>query len=257
MTYASYTKTGCDDVGIAFEIRHEHKLKMDAAVEAANADKNVHGIIVYYPVATAEHDHYIKDLVDPRKDIEGLNSYWARRLYHNERYDDDGKTKKSILPCTPLAVLKLLEAAGFGAAKPAGGYAGKTVTIFNRSEVVGRPLATMLANDGARVYSFDIDGPVLFRAGGGIEESKVSRREALVTSDIVITGVPTRQFELVTAAEIREGTVCVNFSTMKNFADDIKDRAKVFIPRVGPMTVAMALRNTVRLYRNYHAHAAP
>ncbi len=42
---------------------------------------------------------------------------------------------------------------------------GKTVTIINRSEIVGRPLAAMLANDGADVYSIDIDSIYLFRGG--------------------------------------------------------------------------------------------
>jgi methylenetetrahydrofolate dehydrogenase (NADP+)/methenyltetrahydrofolate cyclohydrolase len=44
--------------------------------------------------------------------------------------------------------------------------------------------------------------------------------------------------------------VCLNFSTVANFSDDAVAQAAVFIPRVGPMTVTMALRNTVRLYRN-------
>ncbi len=45
---------------------------------------------------------------------------------------------------------------------------GKTVTIVNRSEVVGRPLAAMLANDGARVYSVDLDGIQVFHRGQGL-----------------------------------------------------------------------------------------
>ena len=42
---------------------------------------------------------------------------------------------------------------------------GRTVAIFNRSEVVGRPLASMMAHDGARVFSFDVGGPLLFSPG--------------------------------------------------------------------------------------------
>lgn len=44
--------------------------------------------------------------------------------------------------------------------------------------------------------------------------------------------------------------VCLNFSTMKNFADDVVERTSVFVPQVGSMTVTMAMRNAVRLYRN-------
>jgi methylenetetrahydrofolate dehydrogenase (NADP+)/methenyltetrahydrofolate cyclohydrolase len=252
LTYANYTRVGCEDVGIRFELRREPRLAMEAAIETANADPGVHGIIVYYPIFTAERDGYIKDLVDHRKDIEGLNAFWARKLYHDERYVDVAATKKAILPCTPLAIVKLLEAAGcMTRSVHTQPLAGKRVTIFNRSEVVGRPLASMLANDGAEVYSFDVDGPELFRKGV-VHETKISRREATLASDIVITGVPSRDFPLVRADELRDGTICVNFSTLKNFADDAVEKAATFIPRVGPMTVTMALRNTLRLHRNFH-----
>lgn len=250
LTYANYTKIGCDDAGIEFEIRHENKHHIEAAIEAANADPKVHGMIVYYPIFTVERDRYIKDVVDHRKDIEGLNSQWVRKLYHDERFIDAAAHKKAILPCTPLAIVKLLEAAGAMGPKPKP-LTSRVVCVFNRSEVVGRPLASMLANDGATVYSFDVDGPQLFRQGK-IEECTISRADALAQSDVVITGVPSRAFPLVTAKEIRADAVCVNFSTLKNFDEDVLEKASVFIPRVGPMTVAMALRNTLRLYENYH-----
>lgn len=249
-TYADYTRIGCEDVGARFELREIPRLELEAAIEAANADERVHGIIVYYPIFGVDRDGYLKDLVDPRKDIEGLNTSWLRKLYHDERFVDAERTKKAILPCTPLAVLKLLDAVGCFAADPPP-LRGKKITIFNRSEVVGRPLACMLANDGAEVTSFDLDGPLRFEKGHEVE-TQITRAEALAGADIVITGVPSRQFPLVRASELREGVVCVNFSTLKNFADDIEEKASVFIPRVGPMTVTMALRNTLRLYENYH-----
>jgi methylenetetrahydrofolate dehydrogenase (NADP+)/methenyltetrahydrofolate cyclohydrolase len=255
VTYANYTKAGCDDVGIEFVLYHENRLQLERRIDEANADKNIHGIIVYYPIFGTEQDRYIKDLVDHRKDIEGLNSYWVRKLYHNERFVDPEQERKAILPCTPLAVLKMIEETGYVLTGPEP-LKGKTVTIFNRSEVVGRPLASMISNDGARVYSFDIDGPLLFKKGS-IEEVGVTRTEALGESDIVITGVPTREFPLVTAREIKEGALCINFSTYKNFSDDIIGKAGAFVPRVGPMTVAMALRNTLRLYNNFHSESRP
>jgi len=254
-TYASYTKAGCDDVGIDFELTEVPKLELESAIDRANSDPNVHGIIVYYPIFSGEHDRYIKDLVDHRKDIEGLHTYWAKKLYHNDRFVDAAKSKKALLPCTPLAIVKLLTKARTtlgcqpGSLRP---LAGATVSVFNRSEVVGRPLAAMLANDGAEVYSFDVDGVLKF-SGGLVEEAKITRSVALKASDIVVTGVPSRDFELVSPTEIKAGAICLNFSTLRNFTPDIGEKAGVFIPRVGPMTVAMALRNTLRLYENYHA----
>jgi methylenetetrahydrofolate dehydrogenase (NADP+)/methenyltetrahydrofolate cyclohydrolase len=254
-TYAEYTRKGCQDVGVRFDLRVVKRLAVEDTIRAANIDSGVHGILVYYPVFGTDHDSYIRDLVEPGKDIEGLHPFWARCLYENRRFLDVARTQKAVLPCTPLAILKLLDAAG--ASSPGGGrpFAGRHVCIFNRSEVVGRPLASMLANDGADVISFDIDGPLRFVPAGAVgahrvEETSIERGAALAQADIVITGVPSHGFPLVQAREIKKGAICLNFSTLRNFDADIGGTAGVFIPRVGPMTVTMALRNTLRLYRN-------
>lgn len=252
-TYAAYTRKACEAVGVGFDLREMPRLQVEDAIREANADPAVDGIIVYYPVFGTEHDTFLRGLVDPMKDIEGLHPFWARALYENRRFLDEAKTKKAIVPCTPLAVIKLVDAAGATVPGPRP-LEGKTVCIFNRSEVVGRPLASMMANDGARVFSFDVDGPLLFLPGPidrqhHIEETAVDRKGALAVADIVVTGVPSRNFPLVRAEEIREGAICVNFSTLRNFDDDVVQKASVFIPRVGPMTVTMALRNIVRLRR--------
>lgn len=255
-TYAEYTQKGCDDVGVRFDLRVVPRLEVEPGIVAANLDPRVHGILVYYPVFGTGQDGYLRDVVDRDKDVEGLHSFWARSLYENRRhYGADGK-KKCILPCTPLAIMKLLEAAGaFSSSSTALPLGGRRVCVFNRSEVVGRPLAAMLANDGAEVVSFDIDGPQLFVRGASgqaheVRETSLDRRAALASADIVITGVPSRDFPCIAPDEIRPGVTCLNFSTRKNFEDGAVQKAGVFIPRVGPMTVTMALRNTLRLYRN-------
>ena len=83
------------------------------------------------------------------------------------RYVDFPKnTKKCVLPCTALSVVKILESCEtcYVTSKPIGKHMeDKIVTIINRSEIVGRPLAAMLANDGADMYSIDIDSIDLFR----------------------------------------------------------------------------------------------
>ncbi|HTV22044.1 MAG TPA: bifunctional methylenetetrahydrofolate dehydrogenase/methenyltetrahydrofolate cyclohydrolase [Polyangiaceae bacterium] len=254
-TYAEYTRRGCEEVGVSFELKNVARLEAEASIAAANADPDVHGVLIYYPVFGTEQDRYLRDSVDPGKDIEGLHSFWSRCLYENRRFIDAAETKKAILPCTPLAVLKLLEAASVFDPSTPRPLEGKRVCIFNRSEVVGRPLASMMANDGAHVVSFDVDGPQLFVPGQGreahsVRETEIDRRAALADADIVVTGVPTRSFERIAARELAPGAVCVNFSTFANFENDVKDAAKVFVPRVGPMTVTMALRNTLRLYQN-------
>jgi methylenetetrahydrofolate dehydrogenase (NADP+)/methenyltetrahydrofolate cyclohydrolase len=255
-TYAAYTRRGCDDVGIRFDLRTIAPDAIEDAVRAASAEPRVHGILVYYPIRDEARDAWVRELVDPRKDVEGLHAFWGRCLYENRRFLDAARTKKAILPCTPLAIVKLLEAAAEPRPATNGDrpLRGLRACVFNRSEVVGRPLAAMLANDGAEVVSFDLEGSQRFLPGDArgahvVEHVAVERAEALAQADVVVTGVPSRAFPLVAAREIKAGAICLNFSTIKNFEEDVVERASVFVPRVGPMTVTMALRNTLRLYR--------
>ena len=80
---------------------------------------------------------------------------------------------------------------------------GKTVTIINRSEVVGRPLAALLANDGAKVYSVDITDVLEFHRGSElelhkykVEDCEKKLEDILPISDIVITGVPSPSYRV-------------------------------------------------------------
>lgn len=119
---------------------------------------------------------------------------------------------KAILPCTPLAIVKTLEHCQvYNPLRPYGSRAfGRTITVINRSEVVGRPLAALLSNDGARVFSVDLDGIQEFtrrKVDKGDEASAeapkkgsfhpfhvvkkcdLSLEECLAASDVVIGGV--------------------------------------------------------------------
>lgn len=250
-TYASYAKKACEDLGLAYELRQLPRLELEAAILAANDDPQVHGIMVYYPIFGNQQDRYLKDLVDYRKDIEGMGTFWINKLYRNQRIDPEApEPAKAVVPCTPLAIIKLLEANGAYGSSGHRPVAGRTVTIFNRSEVVGRPLAVMMSNDGAKVYSFDEHGALLYRDGQAFE-TELDRTQALQASQLVITGVPSRQFPLIDADELAPGTICLNFSTRKNFTPAAEARADLFIPRVGPVTIAMCMRNVLRLHDAY------
>ena len=132
---------------------------------------------------------------------------------------------------------------------------GKTITIVNRSEIVGRPLAALLANDGARVFSVDVHGILEFHRGKGlalrkhevVETERQSLDQVVPISDVVITGVPNAHYHLDTAL-LKEGVVAVNFSSTKNFPDNVVDKASLYVPSVGKVTVTMLERNLCRLY---------
>ena len=252
ITYSNYARNGCAVVGIAFNLIMVDPGSIKRILSEANSDETIHGIFIYYPIWNDSRDAEIRNMVSPHKDVEGLTSYWISKLYANDRFDDTEKRNKAILPCTPLAITKLLQETE--AYMPYGlPFKGQTITIFNRSEVVGRPLAYMLSNDGARVFSFDVNGGVVVDISvNQKEEIAVTRREALRNSDIVITGVPSKNFEKISADELKPGAICLNFSSVQNFERDAKEAASLFIPRVGTMTVAMCMRNALQLYQNYH-----
>jgi len=257
IAYARATQQKFDDIGIHYDLRNVRRLDVESQILNINDDPEVHGVFIYFPVFNNQQDDYLRNLVDYRKDIEAGSTYWTHKLYNNDRLAvRSDRDKKALLPCTPLAIVKMLTEIGIYDMNKDMPIESKVATIFNRSEVIGRPLAVMMSNDGALVHSFDLDGPMTFEAANTFE-SDISRADALAQSDIVVTGVPSDNFAKIHAAEIRPGTVCINFSSHQNFADDINTHTDIFIPRIGPMTVAMCMRNTLRLYENFHQVGGP
>lgn len=197
---------------------------MEGHILAANQDDGVDGIIVYYPIFNNRQDQYLQQLTDVSKDVEGLSHRYIFNLYQNNRFLDDLKLQKSILPCTPLAVIKILEYLRiYNIILPYGNRLfGHSITVVNRSEVVGRPLAALLANDGACVYSVDVAGVQQFTRGEGIKKKRHEvvekegwcMKDCLPLSDVVISGVPGDSFRIPTEL-LREGAVCINFSSEK------------------------------------------
>ena len=210
------------------------------------------GIITYYPVFGNRQDQYLQQIVDVAKDVEGLSHTYVFNLYQNIRFLDDEKLHKSVLPCTPLAVIKILEYLQIYNSILSYGNRlfGRTITVVNRSEVVGRPLAALLANDGATVYSVDIDGVQIFSRGEGIRKRKhevieatnMNLEDCLQISDVVISGVPSESFKIPTEY-VKSGARCVKFSSEKNFTPDIKEKASIYVPAIGKVTIVVLLRN--------------
>jgi methylenetetrahydrofolate dehydrogenase (NAD+) len=190
-------------------------------------------------------DDYLRDSISPEKDVEGLCHTYRNNLYRNIRFMDMQENKKCILPCTPLAVVKILESEGmFDTSLPEGSrLQGKCITVVNRSEVVGRPLAALLANDGATVFSIDIDSTFKVTRGSRCVKCSLSTEDACRLSQVVVLGVPSKDYSL-TATCIQPGTLVVNVSTFKNI--DATELSRIEGTRlcsaVGKVTVAMLER---------------
>ncbi|KAL4803000.1 hypothetical protein BDV18DRAFT_163527 [Aspergillus unguis] len=260
LMYAQWTEKTCHENGFRYSLREVNRDNLEEAILAANVDADVDGIIVYYPIFNNRQDQYLQQIVDVSKDVEGLSHRYIFNMYQNIRYlDPETKRQKSILPCTPLAVIKILEHLNiYNTILPYGNRLhGHTICVVNRSEVVGRPLAALLANDGACVYSVDITGIQKFYRGEGLRKGRhevedvegKELKDIVPLCDTVISGVPGDKYKFDTSL-LRDGAMCINFSSEKNFGPEVKQKASLFVPSIGKVTIVVLLRNLLRLIQN-------
>ncbi|KAF3179349.1 NAD-dependent 5,10-methylenetetrahydrafolate dehydrogenase [Orbilia oligospora] len=254
-TYAEWTEKTCEQYGLEFELREVDKDELEQAVIAANEENAVDGGIIYFPVFGTKQDQYLQQILDVSKDVEGLSHKYIFNMYQNIRFLDEAKTQKSILPCTPLAVIKILEYIGvYNKIIPYGNRLfGRTIAVINRSEVVGRPLAALLANDGASVYSVDINNIQHFTRGEGVKmhrhhavDTDLKVEDVIPKCDVVITGVPSKGYKFPVEL-LKDGAICINFSSEENFGPEVMNKASIYVPAIGRVTIAILLRNLVRL----------
>jgi len=265
--YAEWTGKACRADGLRYELRTlDDPIEVEAALIDANDDPRVHGIIVYYPIFGQEEsfsgesqDDYLRDTISHKCDVEGLCHSYRTNLYRNVRFlDYPTNNQKCLLPCTALSVVKIIESCPgcYDFTKPVGRkLEGKTVTVINRSEIVGRPLAAMLANDGADVYSVDINSIYMFRDGRlHACDDSVTPESCVRKSSIVVTGVPTKNYKLPTEW-VKPNTTVINVASFKNVEEEelLKIPGVVYVSQVGKVTVAMLERNLMRLYEQFHA----
>jgi methylenetetrahydrofolate dehydrogenase (NAD+) len=268
--YAVWTERACTRVGILFKLARTTPEDLSNTLNILNQDSTVHGIMVYYPIENPEQDRKIQESIPPEKDVEGLCSIFNYNLYHNIRYLDNDYGKKCLLPCTALAVVKVLEYLNVYNPLLLSPYKlrGRVIGVINRSETVGKPLAAMLANDGAKVFSIDRDNidlyyrdPYLLDDKGEtflkvtrFSDSSCLESLALVLPlcDVIITGVPVETYK-VPIHLLKEGVVAINFSSTNNFPSEIQKKASLYVSSVGKVTVAMLLRNLLRLYCNKYS----
>lgn len=243
-------------------------------VRELNRAPDVHGILVFYPIfkhragnATKgpylnrstgvyykSDDDWLRDVVCPEKDVEGLSHQYSSLFRARGRNRDD-----VYIPCTAMAVMQILQAYHPHASQSSGAHrwSGSTITIVNRSEILGRPLAAMLALEGANVYSVDDASILWFQPGGTLRRSCWKLEACLRESSIVVTGVPDPAFKLPIDA-IQPGTTIVDVSEFDNVG--IEEVGQVdgvqLIPSVGKVTIAALEQNFVRLHQSQCADAS-
>ena len=209
-------------------------------VAGLNADPGIHGILVQLPLPDHIDEGKVIEAIDPSKDVDGFHPVSVGRLA-----TDSGDF---FAPCTPAGVVEMLVRSGHDPA-------GRHVVIVGRSNIVGRPLASLL----------------LRKAPGGNATVTVchSRTKDLgaVTRTADILVVAMGRPEMVTADMVRPGTVVIDVGTNRVDApghdkgyrvcgdvlfDEVSEIAAAISPvpgGVGPMTITMLLANTVKSAR--------
>lgn len=229
-TYVKNKQKACSEVGIATK---DHKLSSDVTqaelnslIDTLNRDSEVHGILVQLPLPSQCDEFETTSRISPLKDVDGLTPHNAGLL----------SMKKALLKaCTPSGIMELFDHYNIE-------LAGKNIVVINRSNLVGKPLLYLLLEKNATVTMC---------------HSKTKDLERICkNADIIITGVGDRTKFTLTPQMIREGAIVIDVATSRlngklvgdcDF-DGIIQKASFASPvpgGVGPMTIAMLLKNTV------------
>jgi methylenetetrahydrofolate dehydrogenase (NADP+)/methenyltetrahydrofolate cyclohydrolase len=230
---AAYVRSKQKDANEVGIVTRDHRLDATVKqedllelVQFLNNDPEVHGILVQLPLPSQINEVDIVTALSPLKDVDGLTPYNAGMLQNGIA---------ALKPCTPSGIMELLDYYKIG-------IAGMDTVIVNRSNLVGKPLLTLLLERDATVT---------------ICHSKTKDlNEKLQRADLVVTAVGNRPHFMVTANMVKEGVVVIDVGTARfndklagdvDF-DSVKQKASWITPvpgGVGLMTRAMLLKNTV------------
>ena len=229
-TYVRNKHKACEEVGI---VTKDHQLlsnitqtELNEIIDSLNKDKSVHGILVQLPLPDQLNEFATTSRISPLKDVDGLTPYNVGLL---------AMKKAALVACTPLGIMEMFDYHKIN-------LQGKNVVLINRSNLIGKPLYHLLLERDATVITC---------------HSKTQNLEELCRSaDIIITAVGDRTKFTLTADMIKEGAVVIDVAISRygdklvgdSDYDQIIQKASFATPvpgGVGPMTVAMLLKNTI------------
>ena len=229
-TYVKNKHNACEKIGIKTK---DHKLssettqdELNQIIDNLNQDKDIHGILVQLPLPKQLNEFTTVSRISPLKDVDGLTPQNAGLL----------AIGKSILkPCTPSGIMEMFYYYKIE-------LEGKNVVLINRSNLVGKPLYHLLLQNNATVTT--------------CHSKTKNLKEICQTADIVITGVGDRTKFTLTSDMIKNDSTVIDVAISRKDGklvgdadfDDVIQKASWVTPvpgGVGPMTVAMLLKNTV------------
>ena len=202
-----------------------------ARIAELNDDAAVDGILVQLPLPGHIDEEEVIDAICPEKDVDGFHPSNVAGLWLG---------KDCIVPCTPAGVMCLLDSTGVD-------LKGKSAVVVGRSNIVGKPVAKLLLDRNATVtiaHSRTADLGAVCRQADVLVAAV--GRPALITGDMVKPGAIVID---VGINRLPDGRLCgdVDFASCVDVAGWITP-----VPGgVGPMTIALLMKNTLRCYRNH------
>ena len=234
--YVNNKKKACAEVGIA---SYEYALPEETTeaellelVNKLNADPKVNGILVQMPLPKQINENAVINAIVPEKDVDAFH---PRNVGHIMIGD------YQFLPCTPAGVMELIAETGIDPA-------GKNCVVIGRSNIVGKPMAMLLLHKNGTVT---------------ICHSKTKNlKEICANADILVAAVGKAGF--VTGDMVKEGAVVIDVGMNRNEQgklcgdcafDECAEKAAYITPvpgGVGPMTIAMLMKNTLHAAKLQH-----
>ncbi len=228
--YVGMKKKACDRVGF-YSVTHEMPVSIsqeaiENTIKMMNQNPNIDGILVQLPLPPQIDTTKILELVDPTKDVDGFHPYNVGRLVTNL----DG-----FVPCTPLGVMELLREYNID-------VKGKNCVVVGASNIVGKPMASLLLNADATVEICHIFTDDL-------------KRHTL-QADVILVGVGV--INLIKEDMVKDGAIIIDIGinraeSGKLVGDvdflNVSKKCSYITPvpgGVGPMTIAMLLSNTLK-----------
>lgn len=230
--YVNNKKKACAACGIT---SLEYALPADvtqtellAIIDKLNGDDGVDGILCQLPLPAQIDEKAVINAISPAKDVDGFHPVNTGRLLTGE---------EGFVPCTPAGIIEMLRYAGIETA-------GKHCVVIGRSNIVGKPAALLMLRENATVT---------------VCHSRTANLKEIVSqADIVIAAVGKAKF--VTADMIKPGAAVIDVGINRNTDgkvcgdvdfESVKEVAGAITPvpgGVGPMTIAMLMKNTVKAY---------
>ena len=229
-TYVKNKHNACEKIGIKTK---DHRLpinttqnELDKIINELNSDKEVHGILIQLPLPKQLNEFQTISKILPIKDVDGLTPQNVGLL---------AMGKSIFKPCTPSGIMEMFYYYKIE-------LEGKNIVMINRSNLIGKPLYHLLLQNNATVISC---------------HSKTNNlNEYCKNADIIITAVGDRTKFKLTSDMIKQDSIVIDVAISRYDGklvgdadyDDVIQKASWVTPvpgGVGPMTVAMLLKNTV------------